>query len=168
MSLNDQLIPASGNDGAIIWDGKIIGFNSPAPMVEHYSGNVIGFNGRVPIMVEHYGGLNPPTSIINPLYPNPIPSTPNSFDNSAGATVEPFSQTKRKCRLVCDNDQEQKLHNIAARIIGLTLQQARSIYPNVREVIRNGQPLVITQEYNPNRINVETKNGKIIRFTWFY
>lgn len=52
-------------------------------------------------------------------------------------------------------------------MIGLTLSEARKRY-NVRVVISNGKPCVITLNYMPTRINVETRNGVIIRVDGFY
>ena len=75
----------------------------------------------------------------------------------------------RRCRIVCDNDipHHPDLRYIARQIIGKTLQQALAIYPNIRVIIRDGVPQIVTQDYRPDRINVETRNNIIIRVIKF-
>jgi hypothetical protein len=62
----------------------------------------------------------------------------------------------------------QDLRSIGNRLLGKSLHQALRIYPNIRVVIRNGQPLIIGQDYQPNRISVETLNDIITRIVAFY
>ena len=63
---------------------------------------------------------------------------------------------------------QNDLNQIARAIIGRHLNEARRIYPNIREVIRDGQHLVVTQDFRRDRINVETRNGVINRIAGFY
>jgi len=79
----------------------------------------------------------------------------------------------RKCRIVCDppprpDRNQPNLQRIGRMMIGKTIYEARSIYPHVREVIRDGQQLATTMDHRPDRINVETRNGVIIRINGFY
>ena len=62
----------------------------------------------------------------------------------------------------------QNLNYIARMILGRQLQDALRIYANIRVVIRDGQRLIVTQDYQQNRINVETRNNVIIRIVGFY
>ncbi len=74
----------------------------------------------------------------------------------------------RECQVTCRPRQRppfpsNNIGYIIRIIIGLTLNEARRYYNNIREVIRNGEQLPVTLDYNPRRINVETSNGRIIR-----
>ena len=62
----------------------------------------------------------------------------------------------------------QNLNYIARLILGRQLQDALRIYSNIRVVIRDGQRLIVTQDYQRTRINVETRNNVIIRIVGFY
>lgn len=52
-------------------------------------------------------------------------------------------------------------------IIGLTIEQADQAVAEydfiVREVIRDGEPVPMTAEFRIDRVNVETKNGIIVK-----
>ena len=77
---------------------------------------------------------------------------------------------RRRCRWVCDNDDEPQnpnLRAIARRILNTPLNYAYRIYRNIRVVIRDGQNLPSTRDYDPWRINVETRNNIIIRIVSF-
>jgi hypothetical protein len=85
-----------------------------------------------------------------------------------------FISGGRRCRVVCDNPprpgpgpDNQYLRSIARRIIGQRFNDASRIYPLIRVAIRDGQNLPLTQDYNPRRINVETRNGVIRRIVNF-
>ncbi len=105
-----------------------------------------------------------------PNYPNFVPNRPNeqTFNDQYG----------RRCRIVCEQSypypyprpypRPQDPRKIAYRLIGLTVAQAQRIYPNIRVVIRDGQTQVVTQDYRTDRINVETRNGIIVRIVGFY
>ncbi len=54
------------------------------------------------------------------------------------------------------------------RIIGLHLNQALAIYPNIRVVVRDGRQLPTTMDYRTDRINVETRNGIIQKVVGHY
>lgn len=49
------------------------------------------------------------------------------------------------------------------KYIGMTVVEARQIHDNVRVMIRNGEHLFGTLDFDPNRMNVETKDGKIVK-----
>ena len=82
----------------------------------------------------------------------------------------------RRCRWVCDPlpPRPPNPRFIARQLPGLRLLDAQRRFPgaNIRVVIRNGQQLQVTLDYNPNRINVETStryNGEVIlRVVGFY
>lgn len=50
----------------------------------------------------------------------------------------------------------------------LNAQQAQQIYQNIRIVRINGTNLPVMENVDRNRINVETSNGIIIKFTGCY
>jgi len=82
-----------------------------------------------------------------------------------------YDREGRRCRLVCEAPRprpQPNLNRIAQSLIGLNLEQAQRIYPFVRVVVRDGQPLAVTQDYRSNRINVETRYGRIVRIDGFY
>jgi len=100
-------------------------------------------------------------------------STPTSTSNNPFFADQFVDQRGRTCRVVCDQSSgsgmpKSELRRISQMMIGLSLHQARRIYPNVREVQRNGQQLPTTNDFNPNRINVATWNGRINRIEGFY
>lgn len=71
----------------------------------------------------------------------------------------------------CNCDCEKALTNpqgMAGLIIGRRLNDARLIYSNIRAVIVDGQAQIVTQDYRPERINVETNNNYITRIIGFY
>lgn len=77
----------------------------------------------------------------------------------------------RKCHCTCDDDDDPSppTSDISTLILGKNIHFARRhIYPNIRVIIRNGEHLVITMEYDPHRINVETVNDVIVRTFRFY
>lgn len=95
------------------------------------------------------------------------------YDPYGGRDGQPnyFNRNGRRCRIVCDplpDRNRYDLRNIARRILGIHLISAKSIYPNIRAVIVDGQKLIVTQDYDQNRINVETRNGFITRIIGFY
>jgi len=53
-------------------------------------------------------------------------------------------------------------------LIGMSIVQARKVNPNIREVVIDGRSIDVTFEDNPSRINVETKDGIIIRIDGYY
>ena len=83
-----------------------------------------------------------------------------------------YDQQGRRCRVVCEPinniPSQQELRRIGNTMIGRTIHQAQRIYPNTRLVISNGQRLPITMDHNPSRINVESRNGVIVRIDGFY
>jgi hypothetical protein len=96
-----------------------------------------------------------------------------SNQTANGATHSTFQDhLGRRCHIVCDPPKnfppQQNLRRIANLIIGKTIRQAQRIYPNIRVVIRDGQQLITTQDFQVNRINVETMNDIIIRVLGFY
>lgn len=86
-------------------------------------------------------------------------------DNSS---LQSFIDTRgRRCRVVCETSPRNNLQKFARRIIGQNINAARIIYPNIRVVIENGRQLPTTQDYQADRINVETRNNIIIRVVNF-
>lgn len=61
-----------------------------------------------------------------------------------------------------------ELNRVSDRLLGLDLSQAQLIYPNIRVVVRDGYRLLVTEDFRPLRINVETRNGIIIRIDGYY
>lgn len=53
------------------------------------------------------------------------------------------------------------------QLIGLTIEEAREIYENIRIVKINGNPLVCTMDYNTKRLNVEVVDRKISKIQGF-
>jgi hypothetical protein len=92
------------------------------------------------------------------------------FDDGLGPTQNTFRDEQgRRCRVVCEpprNNQDPR--RIARIILGKPIGQARRIYPNIRVVIRDGQQLMMTQDFQEDRINVEIRNGIIVRIVGFY
>lgn len=79
----------------------------------------------------------------------------------------------RRCRIVCDSSprpphQPPNPSHISRLILYKTMYQALIIYPNIREYIKDGVRLIVTQEYRPDRINVATRNGIIVRIVGFF
>ena len=81
----------------------------------------------------------------------------------------------RKCYIVCEPLQNNRPRpqptdpkRIANLLIGKNIPHAQRIYPNIRVVTRDGVPQPTTQDYQQNRINVETRNGIINRIVGFY
>lgn len=70
----------------------------------------------------------------------------------------------RICTVTCSLPPRPRPHPRPRQsLIGLTVDQARRYYNNIRVVIADGNHLPVTQDYRPDRINVETRNGIIIR-----
>jgi len=49
------------------------------------------------------------------------------------------------------------------KFIGMTVVEARELHSNVRVTRRDGVKLFGTMDFDPTRMNVETKNGKIVK-----
>ncbi|AYV85106.1 MAG: hypothetical protein Satyrvirus4_3 [Satyrvirus sp.] len=108
------------------------------------------------------------------------PSDENDWDHAARRYRSPqtsqTSQTSQfvkpngsRCYVVCEPTQRPlSLERIANSLLSRNIIDARRIYPNIREVVRNGKPLAVSQDYKPDRINVETRNGIITRIVWYY
>ena len=83
-----------------------------------------------------------------------------------------YDQQGRRCRVICEpinnNPSQAELRRIGNTMMGRTIHQAQQIYPNTRLVISNGQRLPVTMDHNPSRINVESRNGVIVRIDGFY
>lgn len=81
-----------------------------------------------------------------------------------------IDQFGRRCRTICEARPRDRgnLRQISRLLIGKHITEARRIYPNIRVVIRDGVDLPTTLDYRPERINVETRNGIIIRILGFY
>ena len=60
----------------------------------------------------------------------------------------------------------RRIEDFHKEIVGKTLEEANCIATEkgyiIREQIRDMVPLFLTTEYNPFRINVETRKGKIL------
>lgn len=82
----------------------------------------------------------------------------SSFINSEG----------RRCRIVCEPPRNNNLQSIMRFIVGKNINDARGIYPDIRVVVQDGQDLVTTMDYRPERINVETNNNIITRVVGLY
>lgn len=96
-------------------------------------------------------------------------------NNNDSANRRWIDQNGRQCQIVCTPpNRPQNPHFIANQIIGLPIDVARRRFPNanIRVVIRNGEHLATTMDFNANRINVETRhlNGRetIIKVVGFY
>jgi hypothetical protein len=105
-------------------------------------------------------GRNDFASDVNPKIDISRPVTEKKFTDGHG----------RQCRIICEPKrlQPQDLTRIANSLLGKNIHQAEQIYPDVREVIHNGIQLIVVQNFNFHRINVETKNDIIIRIIGFY
>ena len=109
-----------------------------------------------------------------------------------------FDWNGRRCRIVCDPPRPHphpgpqphphpgpqphpgprprpdpyvpNLALIARQIIGQDINRAYHMYPRIaiRVVVRDGVPLSYTQEYNPRRINVETRNNRIVKIVGYF
>lgn len=107
------------------------------------------------------------------------PSRFGSYDRYSNPDGQTFMHGGRRCRIVCDpprrpphrpphQDHPQNLVLLSRSLIGKPINVARSIYPNVRVVVADGRQLPTTMDYNPRRINVETRNNIIIKIVGFY
>lgn len=83
-----------------------------------------------------------------------------------------FYHNGLRCHLVCEpmypRPYPRNPRRIARFLLGKTLDEAYQIYSNIRVVIRNGERLIITQDYDEDRINVATRNDIITRIVGFY
>lgn len=96
------------------------------------------------------------------------------YNNYDGAS---FNNRGRRCRIVCDGpgplprpprpSPRPPIPN-PNQLLGYRISIARTIYPNIRVVVADGKQLVVTQDYNPRRLNVETVNNIISRIVGFY
>jgi hypothetical protein len=68
------------------------------------------------------------------------------------------------CRVVCSSGPEQPQ---LPPLVGMRLDFARLIYPNIRIVEQDGNPLPTTMDYQPDRLNVAVSNGIISRVVNF-
>jgi hypothetical protein len=73
----------------------------------------------------------------------------------------------RRCKCECEVG-ESNPQGISNLIIGRKFNDARLIYNNIRAVIINGKPQIVSQNFMPSRINVETNNNFITRIVGFY
>ncbi|ANB50827.1 hypothetical protein [Powai lake megavirus] len=108
---------------------------------------------------------------------NPNSYNPNAyFRDSMG----------RRCRIVCDPPQQnrppprprppqprpphvgQDIDQFARALLGRHITEAQRIYPNTRVVRANGRDLPVTNDFRQDRINVETRNGIVVRIDGFY
>ena len=62
----------------------------------------------------------------------------------------------------------ENLRQSATKMVGRTIGEAKNIYPFVRVAKQDGVPLFLTMDMNPNRINVETEEGKITKISGYY
>ncbi len=53
------------------------------------------------------------------------------------------------------------------KLIGLTLEEARHIYSNIRVTKKDGIPSVVTRDLRFERLNVEIDVSKIVKVTNF-
>ena len=94
----------------------------------------------------------------------------NNYDDADGAS---FYNRGRRCRIVCDGPRPPRpsprppIPN-PNQLLGYRITIARTIYPNIRVVVADGKQLIVTQDYNPRRLNVETVNNIISRIVGFY
>lgn len=63
---------------------------------------------------------------------------------------------------------KNSLYKISSIIIGKTMNDALNIYTLIRSIIINNEYLPITNDLDPDRINVEIDNGKIIRIIGYF
>lgn len=96
-------------------------------------------------------------------------------DNTSPANRRWIDHDGRQCQIVCrPAPRPQNPRFIANQIIGLPIDVARRRFHGtiIRVVIRNGQQLPTTMDFNANRINVETRNLNdreiIIKVVGFY
>ncbi len=107
---------------------------------------------------------------------NPSTYDPNAyFRDSMG----------RRCRIVCDPPHQnrpprprppqprpphvgQDIGQFARALLGRHITEAQRIYPNTRVVRANGRDLPVTNDFRQDRINVETRNGIVVRIDGFY
>lgn len=62
------------------------------------------------------------------------------------------------------NKPDNYLEQYKSLIVGKTVQQAEMLtMAEVRPVVEDAEERIITLEYNPNRINVEVKDGRITK-----
>ena len=52
-------------------------------------------------------------------------------------------------------------------LVGKSINVARIIYPNIREVTKDGHNLDVTEEFVTTRLNVETRNNIIVGLVSF-
>jgi hypothetical protein len=56
--------------------------------------------------------------------------------------------------------------NTPISVIGLTQEEAENKYPNIRVTTKDGVHFPYTCEFLATRLNIELKDGKIIRESW--
>lgn len=52
-------------------------------------------------------------------------------------------------------------------LIGKTVKEAQQIHPFIRAVTVNGKSMVVTMDFQPDRVNVEIENDIIIGVKYF-
>ena len=94
----------------------------------------------------------------------PGPSNDRVFTNQWG----------QRCRIICEPRPRPRPHPVnlqlvARSILGRSINASIKNYPDViiRAVIDNGRELPSTMDYRENRINVELRNGVIVRIVSF-
>jgi hypothetical protein len=70
------------------------------------------------------------------------------------------------CQVVCTGGSETPQQPLPP-IVGMRLDFARIFFPNIRVVEQDGNPLPVTMDYRPDRINVATSDGIITRVVNF-
>ncbi|QGR54160.1 hypothetical protein [Moumouvirus maliensis] len=115
----------------------------------------------VPVAANQYGRFDVPTNIHQNV---PV----EGFTQDINTNNTFYDNLGRRCRIVCDPIRPQNPQQIARSLIGRSIFEAQRIYPNIRVVRSNGRVLPTTQDYRPDRINVDTRNNIIIRIDGFY
>jgi hypothetical protein len=72
-----------------------------------------------------------------------------------------YDQYGRRCKITCDRPRRVNL-------IGMRLEDAKRIHPNLRVVVNNNQRLPTTMDYRYDRVNVVVHDGIITRIDGYY
>jgi hypothetical protein len=59
---------------------------------------------------------------------------------------------------------KEKKKSVDEKVIGLTLDEAKKIWDDIRVVEVDGHKKIVTRDYVLMRMNVGIRNGKIVKF----
>lgn len=105
--------------------------------------------------------------------PRDTPTSTTLPDPVPGDDLEPpdFPANEDPTAVVCDPERPQELFD-ATSLVGMRLPEAEARAEaagcSVRVVVEDGEPLAVTQDFSPFRINVAIRTGTVVEIDGLY